>query len=268
MGSGPDDSKIVLPFGAALWGCMDSLNPRAMTGANAPKGCAGQESLSGEGIASGGQSVDLQRQTYDATCKTVAEARLTPSPFDVGVDHLHQNLTTTTAANTTQPTHSHSSQCPSGSSIVTHEPFDGTQTQDSSFTLVNNRRGGRGRGRGRGSRQPNQRIEFPELNKNEHFSNYKKFFLMKDPNNEPLWPKLNTLEANRELIRIIKGEPKRITELKNGSLLIEVMNKEQSIKIKQIKKLNNIDVVVNEHNSLNSTKGTIYSKGFNIRNSF
>ena len=110
MSSGPDDSKIVLPSGTASWGCMDSLNTRAMTGANAPKGCAGQESLSGEGIASGGQSVDLQSQTYDATCKTVAEARLTPSPFDVGVDHLHQNSTTTTAANATQPTRSHSSQ--------------------------------------------------------------------------------------------------------------------------------------------------------------
>ena len=72
----------------------------------------------------------------------------------------------------------------------------------------------------------------------------------------------NTIEANRELIRIIKGEPKRTTELKNGSLLIEVINKEQSIKIKQIRKLNNLDVVVNEHNTLNSTKGTIYSPRF------
>ena len=91
MGSGPDDSKIVLPFGAALWGCMDSLNTRAMTGANAPKGCAGQESLSGEGIASGGQSVDLQSQTYDATCKTVAENARTRNSFDAGVDHLPSN---------------------------------------------------------------------------------------------------------------------------------------------------------------------------------
>ena len=172
------------------------------------------------------------------------------------------NLATTTATNSTQPTLAHSSQRSNGSSIATLEPYDCTQTQDSSFTLVNSRRVGRGRGRGRGNRQPNQRLEFPGLNKHEHFSNYKKFFLMKDPNNEPLWPKLNTLEANRELIRNIKGEPKRITELKNGSLLIEVMNKEQSIKIKQIKKLNNIDVVVNEHNSLNSTKGTIYSTRF------
>ena len=67
---------------------MESPDNRAMTGANAPQGCASQESFSGEGIVSGGQSVDLQSQTYDGTWKTVAENARTHSSFDAEVDHL------------------------------------------------------------------------------------------------------------------------------------------------------------------------------------
>ena len=50
------------------------------------------------GTVSGGQFVDLQSQTYDATWKTVAEAPRTPSSFDVGVDHLPLNSPLTTHA--------------------------------------------------------------------------------------------------------------------------------------------------------------------------
>ena len=68
-----------------------SPDDRAVAGSNAPHGSASQESFSGKGTVSGGQSVDLQSQTYDATCKTVAENARTRNSFDAGVDHLPSN---------------------------------------------------------------------------------------------------------------------------------------------------------------------------------
>ena len=68
-----------------------SPDNRAVAGCNAPQGSASQESFSGKGTVSGGQSVDLQSQTYDATCKTVAENARTRNSFDAGVDHLPSN---------------------------------------------------------------------------------------------------------------------------------------------------------------------------------
>ena len=62
-----------------------------MAGSNALQGSASQESFSGKGTVSGGQSVDLQSQTYDATCKTVAENAWTCISFDAGFDHLPSN---------------------------------------------------------------------------------------------------------------------------------------------------------------------------------
>ena len=222
MGSGPDDSKIVLPFGAALWGFMDSLNTRAMTGANAPQGCAGQESLSGEGIASGGQSVDLQSQTYDATCKTVAEARLTPSPFDVGVDHLHQNLTTTTAANTTQPTRSHSSQ------------------------------------RHRKTKQKKIKRLLLISNGNQETHHFKKFYSVKFPRLD-LDTKLNVIATDKDLKAKI-GNPSMIKKQNRDTLLIEVKSDAQGNKLKEITALHDQPVEVTEHKTLNTCKGTVYSE--------
>ena len=42
------------------------------------------------------------------------------------------------------------------------------------------------------------------------------------------------------MVKYLKDNPKRVTELKNGALLIEVSSKDQADKIKQIKRLNNI----------------------------
>ena len=63
-----------------------SPDNRAVAGCNAPQGSASQESFSGKGTVSGGQSVDLQSQTYDATYKTVAKNARTHNSFDAGVD--------------------------------------------------------------------------------------------------------------------------------------------------------------------------------------
>ena len=126
---------------------------------------------------------------------------------------------------------------------------------------------GRGRGRPRGRGGAGQRnnasnTEYPPLNKTVQPS--KRFFTMKstDPNIENIWSHLDTIKANRELEKTIKGAPKRITELKNGSLLIETANPQQSQKIQQIKKLCQIPVDVSEHKTLNYTKGTIRSQRF------
>ena len=59
---------------------------------------------------------------------------------------------------------------------------------------------------------------------------------------------------------MLKGPPRKVTEKRNGSLLVEVANKTQSMKIIQIKKLDNLDVVVTPDPWLNYTKGTIRSE--------
>lgn len=143
---------------------------------------------------------------------------------------------------------------PRPNSVATLQPYDPPR----SF--------GRGRGRGgqgsRTNRRPNYQINFPPLNPQDQ-SNYKRFYIIKPRNPEiNIWKEVDTIKANRELERILKGPPKRITELLNGTLLIEVANFTQSQKIVQINKLDNTDVETVEHNSLNFTKGTIRSERY------
>ena len=142
--------------------------------------------------------------------------------------------------------------------VVTDKPCGGGSFQSQSVSYTS-RAGGRGRGGNRPQRR-NRNTDFPLLN--ESPQNFKKFFLIRDAEGENLWEKLETIYANRELEKALKGEPKRITELRNGSILVEVLNNEQSTRIRQIQKLNNIKVIVEEHGSLNFTKGTIFSRRF------
>ena len=125
--------------------------------------------------------------------------------------------------------------------------------------------GFRGRGSYRGKqnqRKPHQTIR-ERISMNEIFApDFKKYYIMKANNEVNLWKTVNTITANKELEKYIKGTPKRVTELKNGTLLIEVNNKEQATKIQQIKYLNNVSVSVIEHSTLNFTKGTIRCKRF------
>ena len=53
-----------------------------------------------------------------------------------------------------------------------------------------------------------------------------------------------------------------MSELKDGDILVEVANKEQSDRIKIMKKLNGLNISVSEHKTLNCTKGTIHAKRF------
>ena len=47
---------------------------------------------------------------------------------------------------------------------------------------------------------------------------------------------------------------------KKASILIQVVNKDQAHKIKQIKRLDNVEVTAKKHSTLNFTEGTIHSK--------
>ena len=116
--------------------------------------------------------------------------------------------------------------------------------------------------RGRNNRRPHQ--QYKEQLALSQFStpDFKKFFVIKPYEDINLWKTVDTIKANRELENYIKGPPNRVTELKNGSLLVEVKTKEQANKIKAIKQINKVKVTVIEHSSLNYTKGTIRCKRF------
>ena len=56
--------------------------------------------------------------------------------------------------------------------------------------------------------------------------------------------------SKQTLILRLGGEPKKITELREGKLLIEVQNEQQSVRVKEIEKSHDTKVTVTEHNSL------------------
>ena len=99
----------------------------------------------------------------------------------------------------------------------------------------------------------NQKI-LEDLFKKKHFI---KFLTVKAISGENL-ADTNTIQANRQLCAVLGGPPKRITELKSGSLLVEVKDEEQSKNIHNLKQLNNIPITIEEHPTLNTIQGTIY----------
>ena len=88
---------------------------------------------------------------------------------------------------------------------------------------------------------------------------FTKFFTIEAINPDLNLGKVNVIKANKELIKALKGtRPKKVDELRNGTLLVEVQSEDQSQSIRELSILNNIPVKVNEHSFLNQTKGTIY----------
>ena len=85
---------------------------------------------------------------------------------------------------------------------------------------------------------------------------YKKFFTISSTNGSSL-AELDTMQASQELARILKGYPIAVTEIRDGDLLVEVANEEQSYRILNTKVLNNTTVTVAPHGHLNQIKGTI-----------
>jgi len=92
-------------------------------------------------------------------------------------------------------------------------------------------------------------------------ADYKRFFTIMSNNAENM-STIDTMKANRDLETKIGGSPKKVSELRNGSLLVEVNNEQQSKRIVNITSLSTISVTVTEHHSLNKTKGTIRYKNF------
>ena len=89
--------------------------------------------------------------------------------------------------------------------------------------------------------------------------NYKRFFSIK-ANDERNLANINVIKANKQMSEQIKGKPRKVTELRDGSLLVEVSNEQQSKLIQSIVKLDDTKVTVSEHPSLNTVKGTIRYK--------
>ena len=117
---------------------------------------------------------------------------------------------------------------------------------------LNNR--SRGNHRNRGNRlPPHEMFKLKQKYLADMYSTgkYKRFFVITPEAEDAsdLGAK-NTIKANRDLERILGGEPKKITELKEGKLLIEVQSKQQSLRVREINKLHNTTVTVTEHNFL------------------
>ena len=122
----------------------------------------------------------------------------------------------------------------------------------------------RGRGGFRGRGRNNQRRNYPEypplIKETNH--DHKRFFLIQSSESRELWKEIDTLVANKELEKCLKGTPSKVTELRNGDLLVQVTNADQSQRIRQLKTLDGCTVSVEAHKHLNYTKGTIHSKRF------
>ena len=77
---------------------------------------------------------------------------------------------------------------------------------------------------------------------------------------------LNPFEVGRKLKTVIgkKNQPK-ITTMRNGLLLIEVVHEHLYTKLKATKHLDDIPVIIKDHNTLNSSKGRIYCNNKEVR---
>ena len=98
-----------------------------------------------------------------------------------------------------------------------------------------------------------------QANKKEDF---KVYYTITAKDGIKLMDKIDAIRANYDLERGLRGSPKKVSELRSGSLLIEVATLDQSTRIKQIRKIDNVEVEVQEHATLNKTRGTIFSKRY------
>ena len=120
-------------------------------------------------------------------------------------------------------------------------------------------RSGRGQGRNTGQ-QRNNRFKLKShqvYHQNQQllenmFTNqyYKKYFTIQASSGENL-SEIDVIKANKQMEGILKGKPKKVTELRNGTLFVEVSNKDQSNNIRSMKKQDNTNIIVEEHQKLN-----------------
>ena len=138
---------------------------------------------------------------------------------------------------------------------VSPQPFQGGAiNREKEISLQKTRKARRRRNRLKPHEihQQNQSC-FENLFKPKH---YLKFFIIRSNENTNL-DDLHMLKSNSQITKLIGGKPKRITCLRDGTLLIEVDNEHQSNEIVKLHKLQNVDVTVSAHPTLNQIKGTI-----------
>ena len=87
---------------------------------------------------------------------------------------------------------------------------------------------------------------------------YPKFYSLKFPSIE-IETKINLIAVDKDIKKQI-SEPKKIKKLNKDTLLIEVKSDNQGKKLKEVKKVANLEVVIREHQSLNQSQGTVYSE--------
>ena len=68
---------------------------------------------------------------------------------------------------------------------------------------------------------------------------------------------IDTITGNKDLERKLTGAPRKITEMRDGNLLVEVSSEIQCNKIMEITSLASVEVSVSPHRSLKAIKGTI-----------
>ena len=109
--------------------------------------------------------------------------------------------------------------------------------------------------------------EFPALAGPSHESNrettlqmtYKKYLVIKHQDPQQKITDINPIEIDNGLTRRL-GKPHRckVTRLRSGLLLVEVDRKQLYDKLMQTSKLNGIPIKVEEHSTLNTSKGVIF----------
>jgi len=107
---------------------------------------------------------------------------------------------------------------------------------------------------GRQNYTKNETTKFDNLFKAKSFT---KFFTITADSGRNM-AEIDVIKANEELEKALSGSPNRINETKNGHLLIETRNEEQSKAITNIKTLAGCKVTVAPYVHLNQTKGTIW----------
>ena len=157
----------------------------------------------------------------------------------------NQEFTKTTNASGPSPG---SSNSPS-SAVVTLEPHD---AEDDGFTLQRKQRIAKQK---RLKQRRITQILFDQSNQEPRFP---KFFSMKFPRLE-IDTKINVIATDLDIKRQI-GFPKTIKKQNRDTLLIEVKSAEQGKKLLATKNIAGEEVHVQEHVTMNQSKGTLYSE--------
>lgn len=138
---------------------------------------------------------------------------------------------------------------PSTSRVVTLEPHQGD------WTMVQNRQ------RQTRQKKTKQRRVRQILSTDRRFDDqhhFPKFFSMKFPRME-IDSSLNVIATDADIKKQI-GMPNSIKKQNRDTLLIEVKSEEQGKKLAAIKVIDRHEVYVQEHSSMNQSKGTLYSE--------